>query len=57
MNFDLISQVKYVSKGQGEGETFVVFDGELESLGIQYKNQAIELAYKAKVKLDNGKKI
>ena len=56
MNFDLISQVKYVSKGKGEGETFVVFDGEIESLGIQYKNEAIELAYKAKVKLNNGKK-
>ena len=56
MNFDLISQVKYVSKGKGEGETFGVFDGEIESLGIQYKNEAIELAYKAKVKLNNAKK-
>jgi hypothetical protein len=56
MNFDLISEVKYVSKGQGKGETFIYFDGEIESLGIQYKNQAIELAYKAGVKLNNGKK-
>lgn len=57
MNFDLISQVKYVSKGHGKGETFIYFDGEIESLGIQHKNDAIELAYKAKVKLNNGKKI
>ena len=56
MNFDLISDVKYVSKGQDKGETFIYFDGEIESLGIQYKNEAIELAYKAKVKLNNGKK-
>lgn len=57
MNFDLISQVKYVSDGQGKGETFIYFDGEIESLGMQYKNEAIDLAHKAKVKLDNGKKI
>lgn len=56
MNFDLISQVKYVRHPSGKGETLVVFDGETESLGFQHKNDAIELANKAKVKLNNGKK-
>ena len=57
MNFDLISGVKYVRHQSGKGETFVVFDGETESLGFQHKNDAIELANKAKVKLDNGWKV
>ena len=56
MNFDLISQVKYVRHPSGKGETLVVFDGETESLGFQHKNDAIELANKAKVKLNNAKK-
>jgi hypothetical protein len=56
MNFDLISQVKYVRHPSGKGETLIVFDGETESLGKQTKNEAIELANKAGVKLNNGKK-
>lgn len=49
MNTDLISKVIYKqAKGQ-PGEVLVMFDGELESLGMMTKNDAIALAKKSNV--------
>ena len=48
MNTELISQVKYNRKTK---TTIIVFDGEKEILPGTTKNQAIELAHKAKVGL------
>ena len=48
MNTDLISKVIYSNSTM---ETFVVFDGETESVGRHHKNLAIDLAHNARVGL------
>lgn len=50
MNTELISKVTYCNKTK---TTSIMFDGEKETLPGTTKNFAINLAYHAKVKLEN----